>query len=344
VNLSDAIAEFEEYRTNSGYAANTVRAEKQALGYALVCLGNIQVKNITAVHGERFKAYLIGKRLKPNSVNAHLSAFKRFCTWARERRFLPQNTNPMATTRLMRVESRPRNRVDAADFPRLLDACDNPQQRVIVALGLYLFLRSSEIKELRIGSVNLDRGEVLVYQPKTGRYDEMPICAELDTELRRWLTWYAEDAGPVHGPLDPEWFLVPARMPMTLENPEGGRGNGRPVPRGDGLLNPTRRVGKPHQGVQKALNSIGWRVEGDREGCHTLRRSGARALFDTLVESGEVRDGVLRLVSSMLHHKGATVTEHYLGLEADVERRNEMFKSRRMFAAPADNVVALVAD
>jgi len=234
--------------------------------------------------------------------------------------------------------------VDPQDFPRLLDACTNPQQRIIVALGLYLFLRASEVRELRIGSVNLDRGEVLVYQPKTSRYDEMPICAELDTELRRWLTWYAQDAGPVHGPLDPEWFLVPARMPMTLENPEGGRGNGRPVPRGEGSVNPHKRVGTPHRAVQKALNAIGWRVEGDREGCHTLRRSGARALFDTLVESGEVRDGVLRVVSAMLHHKSTSMTEHYLGLEADVEKRNDMFKNRQMFATPTTNVVALVAE
>ena len=75
---------------------------------------------------------------------------------------------------------------------------------------------------------------------------------------------------------------------------------------------------------------------------HTLRRSGARAYFEQLLEEGSIRDGVLRQIMAMLHHKSVLMTERYLGLDADREKRDVHLRGRRMFkVAHAINVIQL---
>jgi integrase len=108
-------------------------------------------------------------------------------------------------------------------------------------------------------------------------------------------------------------------------------------------MNPFSRSKQIHGNVQKAQRSIGWEVEAnDREGVHTLRRSGARALYEELVAGDhEARDEAIGMVQAMLHHKTRAQTEHYIGLEAAREKRDKVFKGKQMFSTPADNVVAL---
>lgn len=340
MRLQEAIDQYITSRESQGYAKNTVRASRQALELLLTETGNIQVKNLNTTHGELLISAMVSRGFKPGTVNLYRGAVSRFCRWAQQRRLLPGNANPLATTRNVADPKPPRRRVPARDFERLLDSAEHPQDRIVVALGLYLFLRASEISALDIEHVDLDEGSIRVYQPKTKRWDTMPICEELDGELRRWLTWFAEDqvkAG--RGPLLPHWPLVPSRRVSNLSGPYDEARPDNPW-----QMNPASRSKQIHTKVQATLRGFGWDVEaGDREGVHTLRRSGARALFDNLVETGRVRDGALRVVQAMLHHKSVTMTEHYLGLEADVEKRNVLFTGVRMFAKPdfESNVIRL---
>ena len=39
-----------------------------------------------------------------------------------------------------------------------------------------------------------------------------------------------------------------------------------------------------------------------------------------------MHDGILRDIQSMLHHRQASQTEHYLGVEADIQRRTPRFQ------------------
>jgi integrase len=327
VDLNTAIAEFNTYRAGTGFSKNTVAVGKKALTHFMAVTGNIQCKSLGPHHGEMFLSWMLGRGYKPRSINLYISCLSMFVKWAAQRRLMNANQNVLGTIRYQSVVDEPRRRVPAHDFPRLLDAATDPQGRIIVALGLYLFLRSSEIVGLRLRDLELENGLIRVYQPKTKRWDEMPVCAELDEELRAWLTFYATDQP---GPLEPDYYLVPARRKRPINAPTGGVD-----------LAPTNRLTNTSRKIHAALRGIGWVVEGeDAEGVHTLRRSGARAWFDELVAQG--RDGALRLVSSMLHHKSVTQTELYLGLDVDREKRDVHLRGERMFTQPdRENVVTL---
>ena len=349
ITLNDAIDEYLQHRRANRFAENTIRANQRALKLLLAEVGNIQMRHFDAQHGSRFRAFLTGKGYAPNSVNAHLNGVSAFAKWAHVRGHLPKGNNPMALVKRDRPDPEPRQIVHPRDFARLLDAAHHtrldpltgtmvdvgtPHDRIVVALGLYLFLRQSEIMSLRIKDIDLDRGEVFVRVHKSKVKDVMPISKRLAVELRRWLTWYANDARDAHGALSPDWYLVPRRKAPILEHSFGYKGahaNWRET----GNCVPMLPNGGMHRNVQRALVRFGMPIRGAdgvsmKEGVHTLRRSGARAVFDRLTES-KAYDGALRQVAAMLHHRSTATTERYLQISVDVKVRNDLFRNEDMF-------------
>lgn len=332
VLLSSAIDEFLRYRASAGFRPNTLKINERALRHFLGLVGNIQMGSLDAIHGERYQAYLMGKGYKPNTVSTHLTALAAFVKWARTRHYLGAGSDPMANVRAPRANPEPRFRLQRGEFDEFLDHCKTPYDRMVCALGLYLFLRASEIKAIKLKDIDLENGEILVRIEKTNQVDPMPITTELDRELRRYLKWYAED---LNGPFADEMYLVPRIKRPALANDGRGPGGGYAVLRRKGNAMPFTRSSTPHRYVQRTLVSYGIPIRDENgkskhEGVHTLRRSGARALFDEMVERGNY-DGVLRLVSAMLHHKTTTMTERYLGLDVDVKKRNDALKGQLMF-------------
>lgn len=338
--LSDLVDEFIASLDANGYAKNTVRNHGLAARSFLAHVGNIQAKHVTARHVDSYFAKRKAEKLQPASLNVYLVGLRALFKYATQRRYIPAAMDPTAHRRNFREMPKVRLHIPAADFPRLLDCAEHPRDRIVIALGLYLFLRKSEIKSLRVGDVDLARGHIAVRIPKTSELDHMPISAELDTELRRWLTWYAAHLGRELRSSD---FLVPAKTPpiyLPGLHPQTNWAQGKEQAK----LDPSKPVDKPELAVQRALVAFGEPVRdenGDslREGVHTLRRSGARALFDRLVADGY--DAAIRTVQSMLHHKHMSTTEGYLGIKLDIKRRDEMVRGKTLFPVSQENVVRM---
>jgi integrase len=345
VLLSDAIEEFLRYRRSAGFRPNTLAINERALRKLLGVVGNIQCGSLEARHGEQFQAYLMGKGYKPNTVAANLTAFAAFVKWLRTRHYLGARSDPMANVRSPRSNAEPRQRILRENFDDFLDATQYPYERMVCALGLYLFLRASEIQAIHLKDIDLDRGEILVHVEKTNQTDPMPISTELDRELRRYLRWYASDLSE---PFAGDMYLVPRIRRRPFANDGTGPGGGYIVERKKGNTQPYTKVARPHRYVQRTLVKVGIPIrdaEGKSlmEGVHTLRRSGARALFDDLVENSNY-DGALRLVSAMLHHKSTVMTERYLGLDVDVKKRNDLIRGKQMFTVPdTGNVIDIAS-
>lgn len=323
--LSDAIDDFVAHR-KSGWAKGTSRITEISLRHFLGFTGNIRMSSIGPQHAERFQAHEVGRGLMPNTINTSVAQIRVFAKWTVVHGYAKVNWT--ATLRSIPVPATSRMRVAAQDFPRLLDLADEgrrPDRRIVVALGLFLFLRAGEVQSLRVKDVDLQQGTIDVRVHKTHGFDVMPISWELDQELRRWFKAYEADLGRR---LTGEEYLVP-----------GARGwNIHTGPPETGLFRPHLHQNRPFHQVQAALIKAGYPIDtngkSNQEGMHTLRRSGARALFDALVSGrlGDLaRDDALRKVSAMLHHKSIVTTEHYLGLDVDRERRDDTIKGRRMF-------------
>lgn len=331
--LSAAIDDYLNYR-RVAYKKATVQASETSLRQFLAVTGNIQTKNLVPRHAERFQSSMMVAGSKPATINSRMSQLSAFNKWMVANKLAPAQFT--TTTRTIPDPRKPRLRVPASEFGHLLDAADRPDRRIAIALGLFLFLRASELQTLRVGDVSLQEGIVAVTIHKTNDWDEMPICAELDAELRRWFIAYQRDIGR---PLEPDDFLVPGRRHFfPWADPDA-----------PGRYDPSRMMLRPFQHVQAILEKAGYPIGLDgksgREGMHTLRRSGARALYDGLtsglIGDAAARDDALRQVMTMLHHSSVQITERYIGLERDRQKRDLTVRGKSFLPQTGANVIPL---
>lgn len=331
--LSEAIDEYLTYRRASGISHNTCQGDAVVLGRLLQNIGNMKVRSVMPRHIDHHFTAESG-RLQPSSINMYLGKVKIFFKWCGKRRYLGLEGDPTEGQRLRKAPPRKRLRIPSSEFGRIMDTAIHPVERLTFALGIYLLLRGSEIRLLKVGDLNLPEGEINVTIPKTGQSDTMPISAELDAELRTWLTFYTD---ALDRPLRATDHLVPAIA-------RGTYGMGGKV-----TVNPDRPVSEPFALVQYMLQRSGYELRDPatgkslREGVHTLRRSAARALFDQM--AGDSVDGAMRHVQALLHHQSVTMTERYLGLEGDRALRDIAIKGKFMYGRPdeASNVRHLSA-
>ena len=320
--LTEAITEYQAHCTARGLEQSTIKNNGAPLRAAVREWGDIQMGSITGQHIDRlFRAATWG----PSTRNLYLGCLRSFFAWSRREGHISRDFEPTEGWRNARIPRKDRLRVPVGEFSALLDTCRHPRDRIVVALGLYTFMRGGEIVTLDIGCVDLERFTLTMYRWKTKEEDVLPICSELATELERWFAWYRKDQS--RASLPHQWKLVPAKWPNPTRY---NRLTRRIEVDTDALpsVRPERGMGHPYRSVQRSLELLGYPTH--MEGEHTLRRSGARALFDTLRTQGY--DGALMRVSSFLGHKDTRVTEKYIGLSLERTQRNEHFAGKSMFA------------
>ena len=152
ISLNDAIEEFLASRKSKGLADNTIRGDRASLHFLLKTVGNIQLRALEPRHIDM--VFTAQESNLASSRNMLLTRLRVFFHWARGRGYM--KTDP--TMEMRRVKENRDNRlfVPLEDFPRLLDAATHPRDRMVVALGMYLFLRVSEIESLRVGDIDLE--------------------------------------------------------------------------------------------------------------------------------------------------------------------------------------------
>lgn len=323
MKLAEAQQVWITHLASAGASKNTITAYRYTVDALRRVTGDIYVLHITADHIDRL---FLSSTWAPSTRNGHLSHLRTFFGFCRSRGWMHRDIDPTFGRRKVKVPKFEMQRIPVTEWSRLFDATRHPQERIVVATGLYLFLRASEQKRIQLKHVHLDQQEIEVFRQKTQDFDRMPISAELDGHIRAHLTWMAS-----RFELHPEHYLCPSRL-MTQERDERAKYNGL------GEIDPTKPINLPYRTVQRVLARAGYPTE--KQGEHTLRRSGARAYFDTLVEQGY--DGALRRVQSMLGHESSRSTEDYLGLRLDRYARNRDLRGKPMFPnLTTENVILL---
>ena len=336
--LSDAIDSYVRHRTSQNYSKGTLKVDAQVLRKFLSVCGNIYCHQISDRHIERHFEE-VSKSRQGNTLRKDHGVLVRFFKWARHTGRMPVDSDPMFGRRQPKPIKRERNRLHVSRFGELLDAAEarDPRDRALCALLLYTLCRDGEVTDLRIRDLDLQSGWLKVRIHKTGAEDTMPVPQELDAEMRRWLTHYSKVAGP----LEPWHYLVPVRQVFPVNGPDGR------IVRHDSAYRPDKKIGGAGRIVNPILEKIGFPVVDENgkacgEGSHTIRRSGARALFDDLVDGGY--DHSLRIVQSLLHHSSVTMTEKYIGISADRRNRDDILRGKVMYHQPStENVHHLKA-
>lgn len=328
--LSDVIDRYRADRIAKGYEHGTVRNEQTTLRHLLTDVGNIHVHNIGPAQMDRFWA--AHSNWAPSSANKALAHLSGFFKWCQTRGLMPQDKLPLNGVRYRRVPKRERLVIPQGEWDNVFEATDHPRNRAIVALGLYLFARPSELQSLHWRDIHMDEKRVAVYRHKTKDFDFLPMCQELEHELRRWRLAYADEAGELP---KPDWYVIPRRQAPKLK---GSLSSGERISHGGGMI-PTQPLSTLSTVVKRILERAGY-SDLSGEGAYVLRRSGATALYTQLSSVGH--DRAIRMCQAMLGHAHITTTEVYLQLDVDRKTRNDLLAGQRMF--PEEDVVAEVVN
>lgn len=320
--LSDAIIAFNRDRLARGVSHGTRRNEASILRLLLADVGNIQTKRLRPQHIDTF--WVNRQGWSPGTLNRARTSLSTFFKWCQARGHVRRDVDLLEGSRALRIPPRNRIIIPQERFQTLLDEAPNSRVRITFALGLYLFTRISETEGLRWQDVNLQASTVEVFRNKTLTLDTLPVCAELGRELRRWRLDYATLMG--EQPL-PGWFVVPGRTPLRRHSTPGTKGF---VGVAGGTLQPTKKADLSRP-LKEGLQAAGYYQE--MEGGHTLRRSGAIALYNQLSSVGH--DRAIRVCQAMLGHSSISTTEIYLRLDLDRKVRNTLLAGKRMFPEAA---------
>lgn len=321
--LSEALVRYERIRSAT-CAKTTVQNDHSVLGRFIRGVGDPQCHLLTAEACEDWFASEAGRQL-PTSFNKIRTRTLGFLEFCRRRGWL--DSDPMLQVTKRRTQARrPRLQLTENQLVDLIELTENPRDRCMLAAGANTGLRTSDLEALVIGDVDLDQGVINLIVQKTQTADSLPITSDLDTELRRWLTWYLERLARMGIPVAPDMYLFCALNPCNSTRDGAGRplkyGNPKPYVRQTN----TARV------VHRALERIGI-TEVTGEGFHMLRRSVGRLVFERA--SAEGHDSSLRITAALLGHKNVATTELYLGISRDREKRDALLKGRT-FLSGAD--------
>jgi integrase len=318
MKLSDAIQAFEHDRRAKGYARGTIVNQSRFLRHLLAATGNIETKSLRPQHVDAYWDRL--SHLAPGSLNVARGALQSFFKWGQNRGYIRRDIDLLAGMRKFKVPPRNRLIIPQPEFASILESIVNPRTRIAMATGLYVFTRISETSNLRWQDIDLDTGHMEVYRQKTNTMDTLPICVELAEEIRHWRFEYGSMVGETPRP---DAFFIPGREPMARVGKKGHWGFT------EESLAPMDPMRRPVLGgyIRDELIRVGYYNK--HEGGHTLRRSGAIALYNELSRVGH--DRAIRICQAMLGHATITTTEIYLRLDLDRKVRNDLLAGKPMF-------------
>lgn len=329
IRLNEACERYMERIKNEGQSAASLYTAHYALTRFRKAVATSREPNpyIHTIDAGAMDDYCYGpdgirRNVAAVSFNRYRSVLKVFFDYALVMRWT--DVNPMDGIGRARPDA-PKSRLmlNAGELLSLLDHTSNPVERIACSLGMNTGMRANDIRRLTVFDASLAGGEIQTMIRKTRKFDRKPITMELHWELVKWLNTYADFMGrESRADLEGEWLLVPSYR------------NSAPAEREQRVhLRPLQVHTNPWRMVQRPLARMGYPTKG--EGFHTLRRSSARALFESLRDGGEGRDHALMIVKEFLNHSSVVQTEGYLGLNQERAIRDNLLKDRPFLTALA---------
>lgn len=339
ISLSESADRYLDHLRGRDAALKTIEAQRLTLRRFIAHVGDRRTAGVTQAMVEDFfyGPDGLGRRVIASTFNQQRATINTFYIYLLKRRLVSTDWM-MGITRKAEVQAY-RQRLSAAELLALPDYARDERDKAMITMACNCPARAGELVSMRIKDIDLETGLLTLYITKTRMVREKPISVELDEAMRRWLTIYTQKVGA----LQPDYYLFPSRgprPPIWEYQPNGRRVQ---VGHGEAPLRPDRPMSHPEHVVHIALGRAGFQVT--NEGFHTIRRSVARAYFDSLCADGY--DYALRTVMALLDHKSAATTERYIGISTEeivLDRtiRGKPFL-RGMVTRAGDNVLPLMA-
>lgn len=311
MSMSQAVVEFQKSEAFQKLAPSTQKRQLINLGRLLRELpGNKPVSQLRRVHIDGVLAQARSNGVLESSLNSYRSDLRRFCKWLivydHYKAADPSTHLTNAKTHTPSYKRKPISKEQARLMIQLADE-RHPRDGMTVRLLLVTALRGIEVFNMTWQQLTAANPEVR--RPKINDYHPIFTTEELDEQLAAWRAYFEER----HGPIEPDWFVVPA---LATRGDKTGHHRMNP----EWPMVPTRRQTNTAKWIKKLLADIG---ETDLRGraTHTLRRTAGNLFLATGADMREVK--------KLFGHATEKQSEEYLDQDAAKDQvRRRMRKHR----------------
>ncbi|MEV7589749.1 tyrosine-type recombinase/integrase [Streptomyces sp. NPDC089922] len=324
-NVSIACAEYVQHRFARSGSTGQRYGHRSLLNRFTASVRDCKTASVYPSHLEDFfyGEGGLSDTCSRETLGKYRNDMKQFLAFVHRRTWNPRSADALLEGISERTthSNRNRYRMTRAELRLLLAGADDVRDAALVCFVACTGVRISEALGMAIRDVSFAKGELYVTLPKTHEEVTYPLASDLEAALRRWLTVYATQVGP----LKRSFYLFP-----TYHRRQFVTGGGHSAA---GLYNPIAPIQHPRRILTPIAERAGIELE-EGDGWHTVRRSFARILYDDCVEMGH--DAALRVVQAALNHKSVKTTEHYLGLNLERQQFSLIMKGRPFLSADLD--------
>ncbi len=186
MDITNAIIDYRRHLKRRNCSAHTIKGYMNKLKQFALWI-DVPLEHVTRDKLEGYVDFLICKKVKPKTINCHISCVRLFYDYLqREDTF--KGINPVRKGFSMRLP-RPLPRfLNDDEVVKLFAVIKTPRDRAIFMLMLRTGMRVEEVTRLTVGAVDLKRKKIFVNQGKGGKDRVVYISADAHQALVNYLT------------------------------------------------------------------------------------------------------------------------------------------------------------
>ena len=204
--MTDAIVRYRRFLKRRNVSPNTVKNYLSSLKHFVVWI-DVRLEEVTRRKITAYVDHLLGKRLRPKTINCYLNSICQFYHYLSEEEGLPM-VNPVRKASIMKLpRSLPRH-LKEEQLGLFFKAVKGYRDQALFTLMLRCGLRLEEVAHLSLGHIDFKRRTLLIQDAK-GAKDRMVYLSQ---DASRALAEYLRVRRP--GPKVKRVFLV-EKGPLT---------------------------------------------------------------------------------------------------------------------------------
>jgi site-specific recombinase XerD len=252
--ITDSIVNYRRHMKRRNYSPHTVKNYMNTLKHFVLWL-DVPIEQVTHKKVLDYIDYLLGKRLRPKTINCHLDSIRGFYHYLNEEEEVPIS-NPVKRGYTLRL-SRPLPRhLRDEEVIKFFEVIKSARDRAIFKLMLRCGLRVEEVANLTLSAIDLKHRRILVHSGKGAKDRVVYISNDAHHAIVQYLR------------------VRPSKRAKKLFFVEKGSYRGKPI---------------SVRGIQKRMEFYA-RNMGLKVSCHHLRHTMATQLLNADAQLVTIQD------------------------------------------------------